>query len=92
MFKQIISIIGVKAFSAIVNFSIVIITAQFFGAEGRGYISLIIAAISLVLMFSNFIGGSTLTYLVSRQNVFNLILTSYVWVVTVSSLAYILIA
>jgi O-antigen/teichoic acid export membrane protein len=91
MFKQILSTIGVKAFSAIANFSIVIITAQFFGAEGRGYISLIIAAISLVLMFSNFIGGTTLTYLVSRENISNLILTSYVWIISVSSVAFILI-
>lgn len=89
MFKQIVSTIGVKAFSAIANFSIVIITAQFFGAEGRGYISLIIAAITLILMFSNFIGGSTLTYLVSRENVSNLILTSYVWIISVSSVAFI---
>ena len=91
MFKQILSTIGVKAFSAIANFSIVIITAQFFGAEGRGYISLIIAAISLVSMFSNFIGGTTLTYLVSRENISNLILTSYVWIISVSSVAFILI-
>src|SRR5687767_15870746 len=68
------------------NFLIVILTAQSLGASGRGEISLFVANIALVLLFSSILGGTGLTYLTPRVNIYQLVLPAYVWSLLVSGL------
>ena len=60
---------------------IVILTARVLGDEGRGVISLLVLNISLVLVFSGFVGGGALVYLSPRENFSRLLAASYFWVV-----------
>lgn len=69
------------------NFLIVILTAQFLGAEGRGEISLFVANIAFVLLFTNLIGGTGLAYLTPRTNIYQLLLPSLAWSVVACGVA-----
>lgn len=63
---------------AIISFAIVVFTTNFFGADGRGEISLFVLNVTLVSMFS-LVGGTSLVYLTSRVTPENLLLPSYFW-------------
>lgn len=49
------------------NFGTIILSTQFWGAEGRGEISLIIADISIITIFSSMLGGSTIAFHVPKM-------------------------
>lgn len=66
MLNKIIQTIFSKGIISILNFFIVIITAKFTGAEGRGEMSLMYLNITLVLMINDLIGGSALVYLIPK--------------------------
>lgn len=68
------------------NFLVVVLTAQNLGAAGRGEISLFVANIALVLLFTSILGGTGLTYLTPRTNIYQLVLPAYVWSFLVSAL------
>ena len=86
MFKKIILTFSTKFITALLNFLIVIITARYLGAEGRGTISLIVLGISINLIVNDIIGGSALVYLTPRINLFKLFVPSYIWALTSSSI------
>lgn len=88
MFNKIISTLGTKIFSGIINFLIILITAHQLGAEGRGLISLLITTITFVLLFNNFMGGTTLIYLASRHNITNILISTYSWAFLVCTSAF----
>ncbi|MFP4289330.1 MAG: polysaccharide biosynthesis C-terminal domain-containing protein [Bacteroidales bacterium] len=44
------------------NFALVVLSTRLFGSEGRGVISLIIANISIIIIFNNTVSGSTVIY------------------------------
>ncbi|MFW5891877.1 MAG: lipopolysaccharide biosynthesis protein [Bacteroidota bacterium] len=44
------------------NFALVVLSTRLFGSEGRGIISLIIANISIIIIFTNTVSGSTVIY------------------------------
>lgn len=75
---------------AAINFLILIATARYFGAEGRGIISIFILNLTIVSMASNFIGGPGLVYLFSRNEHTRLFSASYLWAF-ISSIAVSLI-
>lgn len=62
-------------------FVVVIINTNTFGAEGTGTIALVILGLTLLQVFSNFVGGSTLVYLTPQKNNFQLLILSYSWAV-----------
>ena len=66
MIKKIIQTIFSKGIVSVLNFIIVMLTAKYTGAVGRGEISLMYLNITLVLMFNDLIGGSALVYLIPK--------------------------
>jgi len=58
---------------------VVIINTNVFGAAGTGTIALVILGLTLLQVLSNFVGGSTLVYLVPQKNNFQLLFLSYAW-------------
>lgn len=66
MIKKIIQTIFSKGIVSILNFIIVMLTAKYTGAVGRGEISLMYLNITLVLMINDLIGGSALVYLIPK--------------------------
>jgi O-antigen/teichoic acid export membrane protein len=70
-----------KILSAVFSLAIVMLTTHVFGPEGRGEISLISADLTIVLLFSQILGGSSLVYLYSRESPFLLLLSAIVWAI-----------
>lgn len=65
--------------SSVITFLIVLITARILGAEARGYISLLMATITIIIMLNNFVGGPSLVYLVPRLSAHDILKISYLW-------------
>ena len=84
MFRNFIESILSKGFTSISNFVSVILTAQFLGAEGRGELTLIILAISIVGIFQNLIGGSALTFYTNQYASKSLLMISFLWLMLIS--------
>ncbi len=89
MFKKIVSTFGIKVLIAILNLLIVIVLSHFIGAGGKGEASLIVMSVTMVILFSNLLGGPTLIYLVPRYNLFLLFFLSAAWSVLTSIFAFI---
>jgi O-antigen/teichoic acid export membrane protein len=88
MVNNILNTVGTKFFSAVFNFLILLVTANYMGTQGRGEISILIASLTILLLFTNFVGGNTLTYLAPRKPVSTLLLISYCWTILISALAF----
>ncbi|MCD6066697.1 MAG: teichoic acid transporter [Bacteroidetes bacterium] len=76
MLNKIIQTIFSKGIVSILNFLIVIITAKFTGAEGRGQMSLMYLNVTLILMINDLIGGSALVYLIPKLKAQRLVIPS----------------
>ena len=79
LFKTILRTVFTKGASSVINFLIVILTAKFMGAEGRGEISLIILNITVILLINDLIGGAALVFLVPRYKLYSLLVPSWLW-------------
>lgn len=79
MFKKIFYTFSAKSFTSLLSLVIVIITARYLGAEGRGVISIFVLNVAYVLMFIEFAGGGALVYLLPRFNFYQLIVPAYTW-------------
>jgi len=84
MFKTILNTLGTKIISLLMGFLILILTTQYLGADGRGLVSLLGTSVGLILIFSGFIGGSSLVYLASRHDISYLLIPSYFWAVIIA--------
>ena len=91
MVKSIVNTVGTKFLSALFNFLILLLTANYMGTEGRGQISLIIATLTIALLFANFVGGNTLVYLTPRKPVQELLLLSYFWTLLCSLISWVIL-
>src|ERR1700752_3343640 len=74
MLRKIIQTIFSKGIISIINFLVVLITARYLGSDGRGTISIMFLNITVILLFNDIIGGSSLVYLTSKRNPFTLFL------------------
>ncbi len=72
MFAKIIQTIFSKGIISIINFLVVLLTARFMGSEGRGEISMMFLNITVILLFNDIIGGSSLVYLTSKRQPYSL--------------------
>lgn len=79
MIKKVIGTIFTRFLSAVVTLLIVILAANAFGPSGMGDISLVILAITIILVLSNFVGGGALIYLIPRHKLSSVFFLSYVW-------------
>ena len=91
MLKSILGNFSVRFSSAIFNLLIAVLVSQFLGAEGKGEQSLILATITIVLLFHNIVSGASIVYLASRLNARKLLIVSYSWTILISCLTYLLL-
>lgn len=88
MKKLIFNTFSIKLLTAISGFLTAIVVSRYLGTSGKGEQSLILATISIVLIFSNIIGGATLVYFSIRIPKFHLILLSYLWSLFISFVSF----
>jgi len=81
MFHKILHTFVTRFLVSLLNFFIVIITAHYLGASVRGSIAMLMLSVTIINIVNNIIGGSALVYLVPRNNLFRLLVPSYVWAV-----------
>ncbi len=74
MLTKIIQTIFSKGIISIINFLVVLITARYLGAGGRGEISILFLNVTVILLFNDIIGGNALVYLIPKKNPFSLLL------------------
>lgn len=92
MIKRIIGTSAGKLITALAGFAIIVINAHYIGAVGVGTISLILLGITFINLFSNFIGGPAIVYLLPRFDAFRLIVPSYLWAFLCSSAGAVLLS
>ena len=63
----------------ILSFGLVIFSTQFWGSEGKGSISIVIANAAIVSFFSSIFAGSSTSYFASKFKTEQILLYSYVW-------------
>ncbi|MCX6272056.1 MAG: polysaccharide biosynthesis C-terminal domain-containing protein [Bacteroidetes bacterium] len=90
MFKKIIGTAGSKIIIAAISLLIMFFNAHYLGATGVGTIGLIVLGITIILLVNNFIGGTTLVYLVPREDNYKLLFISYVWALVVALVFWLL--
>lgn len=81
MLKKILNTFFTRTLATIIMFVVVIINTNTFGAEGTGTIALFVLGLTLLQVLSNFVGGSTLVYLIPKKNNFQLLFLSYAWTI-----------
>ena len=74
MLHKIIQTIFSKGIISIINFLIVLLTARYLGADGRGQISILFLNVTVILLFNDIIGGSALVYIIPKKNPYTLFL------------------
>ncbi len=74
MLRKIIHTIFSKGIISIINFLVVLITARYLGADGRGQISILFLNVTVILLFNDIIGGSALVYVIPKKNPYSLLL------------------
>lgn len=78
MISNVIHTFGSKIVIAAISFAILLLNANFLGAEGLGTVGLFVLNITLVILLSNLICGSII-YFSSRSNKSNLTFNAYLW-------------
>ena len=73
MLTKIIQTIFSKGIISIINFLVVLLTARYLGASGRGEISILFLNVTVILLFNDVIGGNALVYLIPKKNPFSLL-------------------
>jgi O-antigen/teichoic acid export membrane protein len=84
LFKKIANTFGTKLIIAIINLCIAIVISNYLGASGKGEQGIIITTITLILLFSNIVGGASLVYLAPRLQARKIIVLSYAWTLLTS--------
>ncbi len=79
MTDKILSTFLTRTVTMMIMFIVVIVNANTFGAEGTGTIALIILALTILQVLSEFVGSSTLVYLTPQRDNFQLLVLSYTW-------------
>ncbi len=91
MIKSIVNTVSTKFFSAIFSFLILLITSNYLGTSGRGEISLLLASITIILLFANFAGGNSLVYLTPRKPMGELLLVAYGWTLLSAAVSFLVL-
>lgn len=61
------------------NFGLLIFTTNFWGTEGKGIISLVIADLAIIGFFSNIFTGSSVSYYSSKFQAEQVVARAYIW-------------
>lgn len=92
MLRNLLSTTSARLIIAVINLSVVWISARFMGAEILGTISLIILGISIIQLFTAILAGSSLVYQVSRHPVAELLTIAWLWIIIVSPVIWFLLS
>ena len=91
MFNKILGTFFSRIIVAVISFIVVILNTNTFGAEGTGTIALLILGLTILQLFSNFVGGGALVYLVPRKSFSQLLYLTYGWNIVSNVLGIILL-
>ena len=65
----------------LLNFGIIIFSTNFWGAEGRGVIALLVADLAVIGFFTNIIVGSSISYFAAKLPSGEILSYAYIWAV-----------
>ena len=82
--NKIIGTIFTKGLVAVINFLVVILTAQYMGSTGRGEVSIMYLNVSLILLVNDLVGGGALVYMVPKIGLKKCLLPSLCWALITS--------
>lgn len=88
--KNIAMTIASKCAILIFNFLVVVLTARFWGAEGRGIVAMFMADISLLLILTNIFTGSSVSFYLQKSGVSRLFAIAMLWIAITSTLGALL--
>jgi len=71
--------LGARITAAVAGFGTVVLCSHVLGAEGRGMLSVLLAYVQLIIIGSEFVGGSTLVNLTPQYGIRRLLPTAYGW-------------
>jgi O-antigen/teichoic acid export membrane protein len=82
--KDIKSTLSSKVIGLFASFGLVVLSTRIWGAEGRGYISILLADAALIVVFSNILAGSSAMYYMNKFGQTKVFYSSVFWVVLTS--------
>lgn len=69
-----------KVLILLINFAVLTLTSNYFGLEGRGIISIVMADLAIIVIFNNILGGNSVVYFMPKVGLSKLILPAYLWI------------
>jgi len=87
MLKNILGTIGTRLINALITLAVVFFNTRYLGASGVGTAGIIIFDITIIQLFTNFIGGGALIYFTPRAGVFRLFVPACLWTILTTFLA-----
>ncbi|MGE5383604.1 MAG: polysaccharide biosynthesis C-terminal domain-containing protein [Omnitrophica WOR_2 bacterium] len=88
MIRNLLSTTASRLIIALINLSIVWLTARFLGAEALGTISLVILGISIIQLVTSILAGSSLVYQASRYPLAELLIIAWIWILISGALVW----
>ncbi|MCQ2271079.1 MAG: polysaccharide biosynthesis C-terminal domain-containing protein [Bacteroidales bacterium] len=85
--KNIVVTVMSKGLIMALNFAVIVLTTQLWGAEGRGSIAIFVADLGLISIFANVFTGSSISYFFSRIGYSKLSSLAHGWSLLVGTLA-----
>jgi O-antigen/teichoic acid export membrane protein len=79
MFRNILHTVATRAISAVLSFVLIILVTNFLGAQGKGEISLFLLNLTILILFSQCVGGPALVYTVPEIGLRRSLPPSYLW-------------
>ena len=70
-----------KVLILLINFAVLTLTTNYFGLEGRGLISIIMADMAIIVIFNNILGGSSIVYFMNKVGLSKLMLPAVIWII-----------
>lgn len=68
-----------KSLILLLNFAVIVLTTQLWGADGRGAVAIFVADLGLISIFANVFTGSSVSYFFSRLGTSKLATAAYLW-------------
>lgn len=90
--KDFIVTASTKLLILLLNFAAVIFTTQMWGSEGKGFIAIFVADISLVATFTNILTNSSVSFFLKKVGHSPLATLAFLWVFLVSSIAAVVVS
>lgn len=87
MLKKILGTIGTRYLIAFLNLMLIFINAKALGVEGVGLVGIILASISIAVVFNGVLSGNTIVYFMNRYSMHTILLPAYIWPLAGSGIA-----